>query len=770
MRSSTETKVFTGFACALVVLLAVVFVGYRNLQRMTASRDALPRTQERIRLLQSIQSALLDAETAQRGYAITGDDAFLDPLGRATKGAAALLVQLQVQLEDDPEQLEFLLEVRRSTSAQLSNLRTLIDLRRTGGVDAVRMRMAKGEEQAEMDRIRRLINLMHSKMTQRLEQRGAAADESARALLLTLIIGGSVTLAMLAGIFHLTLVNVRGRRKAESELKATEDLKSRMIESSGDCVCVLDLQGNILSMNAEGQRRREVARLGKVLNTSWLDLWPGESETEARHAVGQARMGDVGRFRGSAPNFAARIKWWDVQVTPIRGANGQPERLMAVSRDVTDTHSAEEKFRVLFESTTDAHMLFDGDRLIDCNRAAVLMARYPDKTAMLAASLATLSPEKQPNGSRSIEKIAEHMALARDLGEFRYEWMMRRRDGDIFPVEVTLTRVQFGDRPVMLAVYRDLTDRKRAEVALRESEERFKAFMDHSPAIAFIKDDQGRYIYVNRPFEDSFGVEFKMALQGRTDADWLPQATAEITMESDRKVLLNDVPVRMIEAVPVGSAKMTEWLVLKFPMRTANGRKLIGGVGIDITKQQAGERALREREAQFRGLFDEAPVAYHELDNDNCITRVNQTELAMLGYTADEMVGRSVWEFIEESPPGDNRSGEFPVDMELEATQRTFLKKDGSKVPVLMRHRLITRMNGEVCGMRSTLQDISALKHVEQELRTAEEKYRSIFENAIEGIFQTTPEGCFQSANPALASIFGYQTPHEMIRQLSDLK
>jgi PAS domain-containing protein len=56
---------------------------------------------------------------------------------------------------------------------------------------------------------------------------------------------------------------------------------------------------------------------------------------------------------------------------------------------------------------------------------------------------------------------------------------------------VTLTRVQFSDRPVMLAVCRDLTERRRAEAALRESEERFKAFMDNSPAIAFIKDDHG---------------------------------------------------------------------------------------------------------------------------------------------------------------------------------------------------------------------------------------------------------------------------------------
>jgi two-component system, sensor histidine kinase and response regulator len=770
MRSPTETKVISGFACALAVLLAVTFVGYQNVQRLSASRGTLPRLQEIQRSLQVLQRELADAETGERGYVITGDNAFLDRMEESAKGAAAELVKLQGQFEKDPDQLRFLNEVRGLTQEYLAGLRGLAELRRTGGADAVRVRMAKAGGNATANQIQNLIGSMHAKTGEEIAAQTATADESSRALFLTLVMGGTLSIAIVAIIFQLTMINLRGRRLAERALEATEDFKSRMIESSGDCVCVLDLQGNILSMNADGQRRREVSRLGKILNTSWIDLWPGEPEAEARNAIGQARMGNVGRFRGGAPNFNGRMKWWDVLVTPIRGANGQPERLMAVSRDMTDTHAAEEKFRVLFESTTDAHMLFDGNQLIDCNRAAVLMTRYPDKASLLSTSLSMLSPDKQPDGSRSLEKIAEFQDLARDLGEFRYEWMMRRRDGDLIAVEVTLTRVQLGDRPVMLAVCRDLTERKRAETALRESEVRFKAFMDHSPAIAFIKDDQGRYLYVNRPFEESFGVEFQLALQGRTDAEWLPPATAGVTMESDRKALRNDGPVRFVEAIPAAGGKQTEWLVLKFPMRATNGRKLIGGVGIDITKQQVAERALREREAEFRDLFDDAPVAYHELDNDNRITRVNQTELAMLGYSAAEMVGRSVKEFIVEDPTSDEIPGHAPGDLHFEATQRTFRKKDGGKIPVLMRHRLISAANGEVRGMRSTLQDISALKRVEQELRTAEEKYRSIFENAIEGIFQTTPDGRFQSANPALAAIYGYATPQEMMRQLSDIK
>jgi PAS domain S-box-containing protein len=131
---------------------------------------------------------------------------------------------------------------------------------------------------------------------------------------------------------------------ADADLKQTEELSSRMIEGGGDCVCVLDTSGHILTMNSEGQRRLEVERLGAVLHTSWLDLWPAESSANARQAIGQARTGTIGRFRAAAQNFAGQVKWWDVAVMPVRGASGQAEKIIAIARDLTDAQAAEEKF------------------------------------------------------------------------------------------------------------------------------------------------------------------------------------------------------------------------------------------------------------------------------------------------------------------------------------------------------------------------------------------------------------------------------------------
>jgi len=239
--------------------------------------------------------------------------------------------------------------------------------------------------------------------------------------------------------------------------------------------------------------------------------------------------------------------------------------------------------------------------------------------------------------------------------------------------------------------------------------------------------------------------------------------------EVDREVLASGRSYEGIEHVPTPDGRTDDWLLMKFRMMTSGGRKLLGGLAVDMREQKEGGRALQESERQFRDLFDEAPVAYHELDLEDRITRVNATELAMLGYSADEMIGRPMRDFIVDEKSSDLIPEEMAADLRIESYQRVFRRKDGRKVPVLMRHKLITNASGHVSGMRSTLQDISALKRIEEDLRDAEEKYRSIFENAIEGIFQTTPEGSYMSVNPALARILGYDSTDELTSQVTHI-
>ena len=128
---------------------------------------------------------------------------------------------------------------------------------------------------------------------------------------------------------------------------------------------------------------------------------------------------------------------------------------------------------------------------------------------------------------------------------------------------------------------------------------------------------------------------------------------------------------------------------------------------------------LEESEARFRELYDQAPVGYHELDSEGRITRVNQTELEMLGYKAQDMLGRPVWEFaIETETARRATEGKLAGTTELgRAFERTYGRKDGSTFPVLIEDRHLRDAKGDIVGMRSTIQDVTRLKEAEEKLK-----------------------------------------------------
>ena len=593
--------------------------------------------------------------------------------------------------------------------------------------------------------------------------------EDGRTLAIIAILGSLAYFGVITSVWVLFKRDQRLHRKTESALREAEDLNGRMIESSADCIAMLDAAGRLRVVNSATWKLIEEVGLKPVEGLSWIEIWAGQARVSCESALGIALKGRAGRYQGIIYTRNGEGRWFDVMLTPIPDDAGRTERVLVVARDITGARSAEEKFRVLFEHSANAHIIFDEDAILDCNHAAVEMIRCSTKLELLALSPDQLAPERQPDGSPSAQKRKEIWLLARGVGHFRFEWQARRSDGQEFPVEVAITPVFLNGREVLLAVWNDLTERKQAESALRESEERFQAFMDHSPTLCFIKDDQGRMLFINKIMADAFGVTMDEMI-GKSDFDWLPIEAARSVSDYDRRVIETNRSAQQIEVVTTGDGKTHEWLMVKFPITSGEGRRLLGGIGIDVREQRKAERVLKQREATFRDLFDDAPAAYHELDTEGRITRVNKTELALLGYSSEEMVGRPVWDFVVE------RTSQQATARKLagsgvgeDAYQRTFRRKDGSLIPVLVRDRVIRDANGDIIGLRTTMQDISALKQTEAELRAAEEKYRTIFENAIEGIFQTTPDGRYLNVNPALARIHGYDSPDDLMTGVNDI-
>jgi PAS domain S-box-containing protein len=148
----------------------------------------------------------------------------------------------------------------------------------------------------------------------------------------------------------------------------------------------------------------------------------------------------------------------------------QPGKLDGVLQDLTQRKVVEEKLSVIFQYSTDAHLLLDENGIMDCNEAAVKMLRCKNKSELLSIHPARFSPEFQPDGRASSEKSVEMDRLAYENGYNRFEWIHKRIDGEEFPVEVTLNPVMISNKKVLLVVWHDITHRKRAEELIRRNE------------------------------------------------------------------------------------------------------------------------------------------------------------------------------------------------------------------------------------------------------------------------------------------------------------
>ena len=250
------------------------------------------------------------------------------------------------------------------------------------------------------------------------------------------------------------------RRAMEDALRRSEEALRAMLGSIPVILYAADKDGVITLSEGTGLAALGLAP-GEAVGRSVFEFTAGSAaaaEKTRRALAGEAGFYDM-RFGALCLH---------VELKPQRDAAGAIVGVIGVSFDMTERAQSEERFRVLFEQSSDAHLLFDDDGIIDCNPAALAVMRCPDKAQMLGIHPARLSPERQPDGRLSSEKGDEMCRLARQNGTHRFEWLRLALDGTEIPVDVTLTEVWLSDKPVLLSAWHDLTERKQAEQQIKD--------------------------------------------------------------------------------------------------------------------------------------------------------------------------------------------------------------------------------------------------------------------------------------------------------------
>ena len=266
--------------------------------------------------------------------------------------------------------------------------------------------------------------------------------------------------------FVVQIQDITARRQFESELIDNRQKLSAVIQMAGAVIVRFAADGTIRDVNQTAER---------VFGAKQSDL-TGQSPRRLFRDDGFGVF--IERFQrvnseGGVHQFEMCIASEDLgeitllwNLSRLSDSQGNSSDVIAVAQDLTERKQAEEKFRVLFECSTDAHLLFDDTGIIDCNSAAIKMLHCSDKQQVLSLHPAELSPEFQPDGQRSLEKCVEMDRIARERGFHRFEWTHRRMDGENIPVEVTLNPVTLNGKSVLLVVWHDITEQKRAAQVL----------------------------------------------------------------------------------------------------------------------------------------------------------------------------------------------------------------------------------------------------------------------------------------------------------------
>ena len=266
-------------------------------------------------------------------------------------------------------------------------------------------------------------------------------------------------------------------------------------------------------------------------------------------------------------------------------------------------------------------------------------------------------------------------------------------------------------------------EERAAQNALRESEERYRSFFDNSIDAVLLTSPDGSILKANAEACRIFG---------HTEEELLQVGRIAVVDTSDPR-LSRALEERNRTGKFKGELTLIRKGGTKFPgeISTAVFKDKQGAIRTsmiirDITERKQAEEALHESEKRFKELFDEAPIGYYELDTEGYITQVNQTELEMLGNTTQEMIGKPIWDFLEERETARQSltSKLAGTSLAAKAIERSCKRKNGSTIPVIIEERLLKDRGGRIIGMRSTMQDITERNRKEKEMAALQEQFR----------------------------------------------
>jgi diguanylate cyclase (GGDEF)-like protein/PAS domain S-box-containing protein len=499
--------------------------------------------------------------------------------------------------------------------------------------------------------------------------------------------------------------------RQEEALRASEERFRTVFESAPIGMAIL---------SPEGQFRETDRALREMLgftddelrSMTFADITHPDDVEKSEILYGEFVRGKRNKVRIEKRYCAkdGRILWCHTATSAVRNSNGEIQYFVAMMENITERKQAEEelqeseaRFRTLVESTFEGIVISEGGTILEANESFATMFGYESAKVIGLSPLEMTTPE-------SAELIMKNIQSG---FEKPYEITGVKKDGTTFDIELIGRNCLYQGRNARVTAFRDITEIKRAEEALRK----LSCAVEQSPSLVIIADSDGNIQYVNPKFtqvtgytaEEAIGKTPRILKSGETSPEEYKRLWETITSggewrgELHNKKKNGELYWASVTIVPVKDAEGTITHLL--------------GVQEDITERKRAEEALRESEEKYRDLVENMSEVLYALDKDGRITYVSPVVEQLGGYTPSELIGRSFTEFIH---PDDLlalvESFQRTVSGNLEPSEFRIFTKSGeirwvrtSSRPVFEGDRII--------GLRAVMMDITERKQAEETIK-----------------------------------------------------
>jgi PAS domain S-box-containing protein len=531
-----------------------------------------------------------------------------------------------------------------------------------------------------------------------------------------------------------SILDITERKQTENALRNSEVRMKALSEASFEAI-FLSEKGICLDQNQTAERMFGFTRDEAVgrHGTEWII--PDDRDRVKNNMIsGYEKPYEVNALRKDGTSFPCEIQ------ARITDYQGRYIRITAL-RDITVRKRAEEALR---ESEEKFKRLFN-----DLGEAVFVV----ENGGINRGQIMEINPaaEKQTGYSRN-ELIG--MNIAKDLaipksGEISHdEWdtkllkgesittteKKRRKDGTQYWVEVIVTPIDYKGIKACLSLNRDITEHKKAEEALKESEEKYRDLVENiEDGIASV-DENENFIYVNPAATRIFGYPEK---------ELLNRSIKDFTKPNEYQKIIEQTSIRK-----TGISSKYEINIIKKDGSNAfisitssplfdNNKKYLGAFGMirDITEHKKAEEALKKSEEKYRKIFDEFQDLYYKTDLKGILRDISPSVKKLTGYEREELIGKPVFEIYKNPHDRINFLKALKKTGNVEDYELTLFGKDEKEIIASATSQTLYDKNNKPIGIEGVLRDITERKQAEELLYESEEKYRAIVENSHDAIY-----------------------------------